>query len=569
MRSIKAYIQALIVISLTLTFSNVQAATPAEIEQQKAIWRRLEQAEEAKRQQDEEQARLNEPNVSLQQAKKRKKIIELPEEEVSFHIKEIVIQSPSPYTFPWLKKLVLPYKDKKIGVEGINLIAQMLTERIIDKGYVTTQITIPEQDLTTGTLILQVIPGTISNIRFLQPNNWGSWRTAFPTKKDKILNIKSLEQGLEQMKRVPNQDVKMELVPGEQLGQSDVVIQLKRTKPWSISFSLDDSNLKSTGRLQTSANITIYNPTGLNDTLNYSYGQDAEGQSSKHGNKNYSLSYSIPYGNYTFNISKYRSHFYQTVPSMIPFKSSNEIETFELGVQKLLYRDKTTKTQASFKIMTRDRRSFIDDIEILVQRQNTTAFQLGLMHRKYLGQGSLDLMLNYQRGVPWFGAKRGIGDGEPDMPTSHYDLVSLNIYFATPFKIGTVATRYNFTLRGQYSNDILYSSEQFSIGGRYSVRGFDGEQTLAAENGFYIRNELSFPLKKLPVEIYAGVDYGHVWGPSDTYLPGRQLVGTVLGLRGNLLKQLQFDCFIGTPIYKPKGIKTAKTALGFQIYLSF
>ena len=67
----------------------------------------------------------------------------------------------------------------------------------------------------------------------------------------------------------------------------------------------------------------------------------------------------------------------------------------------------------------------------------------------------------------------------------------------------------------------------------------------------------------------AELDLGHVWGPSDEYLLGKNLAGAVFGIRGNLLKGLQYDAFIGTPIYKPEGFKTSKTALGFQVYYQF
>ena len=113
---------------------------------------------------------------------------------------------------------------------------------------------------------------------------------------------------------------------------------------------------------------------------------------------------------------------------------------------------------------------------------------------------------------------------------------SLNI--GTPVKLGKAIGRYTFTARGQYTNNTLYGTEHFSIGGRYTVRGFDGEQTLAAENGFFLRNELGIPLTKLNMEPYIGMDYGRVWGPSSEYLLGNELAGIVFGLRGTLAKGL-------------------------------
>ena len=43
------------------------------------------------------------------------------------------------------------------------------------------------------------------------------WKTAFPIKEGDILNIRRLEQGLEQMKRVSSSDVSMKLLPADNI----------------------------------------------------------------------------------------------------------------------------------------------------------------------------------------------------------------------------------------------------------------------------------------------------------------------------------------------------------------
>ena len=253
----------------------------------------------------------------------------------------------------------------------------------------------------------------------------------------------------------------------------------------------------------------------------------------------------------------------------MPFLSSGQTDGMEISVQKLLYRDRTRKTQGQFKLIKRKRHSFINDTEIEVQRQETTAYQLGLLHRQYWGSSTIDMPLYYQKGMPWWQAEPGLTDQVEGTATTRYSLYGLNLNIAAPVKLGKVQGRYTFNLRGQYTTDVLYGADQFSIGGRYTVRGFDGEQTLSAENGIIIRNELSVAIPELRLEPYLGLDLGHVWGPSDEYLLGKNLAGAVFGIRGNLLKGLQYDTFIGTPIYKPEGFKTSKTALGFQVYYQF
>jgi hemolysin activation/secretion protein len=108
----------------------------------------------------------------------------------------------------------------------------------------------------------------------------------------------------------------------------------------------------------------------------------------------------------------------------------------------------------------------------------------------------------------------------------------------------------------------------FSIGGRYTVRGFDGEASLMGERGWLLRNDIGWALGASGAELYVGIDYGRVGGPSTEWLIGRRLSGGVIGLRG-AVKGLNYDLFVGAPISKPEGYRTAKTTAGFNLNFSF
>ncbi|KXU85379.1 hypothetical protein CI15_19570 [Paraburkholderia monticola] len=104
------------------------------------------------------------------------------------------------------------------------------------------------------------------------------------------------------------------------------------------------------------------------------------------------------------------------------------------------------------------------------------------------------------------------------------------------------------------------------------MRGFDGETMLAAERGFYWRNELQLPIGSTGQSFYAAIDYGHVFGPSAVYLAGTRLAGAVVGIKGSTSAKagaLAYDLFAGTPIYKPSSFSTAQVTLGFQVTAQF
>lgn len=130
-------------------------------------------------------------------------------------------------------------------------------------------------------------------------------------------------------------------------------------------------------------------------------------------------------------------------------------------------------------------------------------------------------------------------------------------------KFGNRQGSYSLNIRGQYTNNTLFTTDQFSIGNRYTVRGFDGEETLTAEKGIYLRNEFSIPTEP-GHEMYIGLDYGHVSGPSAKALVGQTLIGSAVGFRGSI-GRVNYDVFTGWPIKKPKDFKTANQVFGFQI----
>mgnify|MGYP006176859195 CR=1 FL=1 len=98
------------------------------------------------------------------------------------------------------------------------------------------------------------------------------------------------------------------------------------------------------------------------------------------------------------------------------------------------------------------------------------------------------------------------------------------------------------------------AAERFAIGGRHTVRGFDGGYSLSAESGWSWRNELSTPLGDTGVSVFAGLDHGQVRGPSADLLVGTRLTGAVVGLRRCPCAPgaLQFELFAGWPLRRPR-----------------
>ncbi|WP_434133314.1 ShlB/FhaC/HecB family hemolysin secretion/activation protein [Sporomusa sphaeroides] len=524
-----------------------------------------EQNRKARQAEQERSQRQQGNDVFLQKEKRGSESIVLPAETPSFPISTIKIEGDETGHFPWVHDITGKYQGQKIGWQGINLIVKTLTNAFIDRGYVTTRVLIPQQDISSGVLTLQIVPGTIKDIQLSGSAGSADWRSAFPARPGDILNLRDLEQGLEQMKRVPSQDAELQLLPGDKPGESIVQITVTRTKPWKVILSLDDSGSKATGKLQASETLSVDNLFGINDLFHISFNKDAEKNGYRYGTRGDSFSYSAPHGYWTYSLSSSVYKYHQTIDNYgTAFVASGQTRNLEVKAEKLVYRDQTRKTSLAFSVTKAASKSYIDDTEIEIQRRKTTAAKLALNHRQYNGQTVVDYTLAYKRGVPWFGAQDDPADSAPGEPTTHYNLWTLDASLITPVSLGKTKASYNVALHGQYTKDLLYASEFLSIGNRYTVRGFDGEQTLAAENGWYLRNELSIPIQDSDSEVYLAVDAGQISGASADQTFGKSLMGSALGLRGNLGGAL-YDVFIGTPIKRPSGMKVPEQVLGFQL----
>jgi hemolysin activation/secretion protein len=477
-------------------------------------------------------------------------------------------QDPFAFALDWVRH----YEGACIGRQGIDLIVKGLSQTILSRGYVTTRVLLAQQDISSGALRIALIPGVIRQLRFADPVTRGTWKTAFPTRGADLLNLRDLEQGLEQMKRPSSQDVDMQIVPADVPGESDVVISVKHSKPWTLAASIDNSGLRATGKLQGNLSLSVDNPLGLNDTFNVDASQDLEFGDRQLGSHGWNGSYAIPWGYWTATLSGSTNTYYQQIAGVNQtFVSSGNSQTAGIKLQRVISRSQSDVLGLEFQLIKRFGASFIDDTEIAQQRRDNTFVEAGLTDRHYFGKAQFDGTLAYRQGIGWLGATPDTS-AQSGGSTYRFHMETLDANLSVPFRIASQDFAYVATVHGQYTPDELFFIDDLSIGNRYTVRGFDGETTLAAERGFYWRNELQMPLGTTGQALYAGVDYGHLWGPSAAFLAGTQLAGAVMGVRGHLSagpSAFSYDVFAGTPLYKPAEFPTANVTVGFQLSAQF
>ena len=518
----------------------------------------------------------------------------LPSEDPCFVIQQLDLQvhasagvaRPSPDPWRWLLAAAAgPLQDDSpvhrcMGPKSIELILARLQNALIQQGWVTTRVLAGAQDLSRGVLTLTVVPGRIGAIALTEPVDLRARIiNAMPAKAGDLLNLRDIEQALENFKRVPTAQADIAITPAEgaegqpaQLGESDLRISYKQGFPFRVALSADDSGSKATGKYQGSASINYDNFLTLNDllyiTLSHDLGGGQGAGRQAQGTRGKSVHYSMPWGYWLVGASVNTSRYFQSVAGLNQnYVYSGTSSMSEISLARVVQRDTSGKTTLSLKAFQRQSNNFIDDTEVQVQRRRVGGWQVGAAHQQAIGPAKLDLSLAYKRGTGAFGSQaapeQAFGEG-----TARFALTSFEAALSWPFALGAQSVRYNAVGRGQTNHTPLTAQDRFAIGGRFSVRGFDGESSLSAERGWLMRHELSASLGASGQWAYVGLDHGEVSGPSSDFLVGTRLTGAVLGLRGSV-NAFQYDAFVGAPVRKPAYFRTAPVTAGISLSLAF
>lgn len=499
-------------------------------------------------------------------------------ESPCFRIDSVALVGDAADRFQWALSAAAQGGDSAegrcLGAQGINLVMRRIQNAIIAKGFVTTRIFAGPQDLMQGELTLTIVPGRIREIRYADGSDGQqvTLNTAVPASAGDILNLRDIEQGLENLKRVPTAEADIQIAPTNSAGESDLVITRRQALPLRASLSMDDSGSKSSGRYQGAFSLSVDNPLRLNDLFYINAGHSLFGDSnprdSQKGTENYSAYYSVPYGYWLLSFSASQYDYHQTVSGyQADYKYSGKSKNADARLSRILYRDGSRKTTASVRGWMQESKNFIDDAEVEIQRRRTAGWEIGLSHREFIGSAIVDANVSWRQDTGAFNAipapEEEFGEG-----TSRPRILNADLQYNQPFSLGPLNLRYSNLWRAQWNQTALVPNDRFSIGNRYTVRGFDGEYTLSGERGWFVRNDLGLALGNYNQELYVGMDYGEVDGPSTEWIIGRHLAGAVVGLRGGY-KSFSYDLFTGWPVSKPDGMPVSSVTYGFNASLSF
>jgi hemolysin activation/secretion protein len=387
------------------------------------------------------------------------------------------------------RTLVAPFEGQCLDNARLNDLLGTLTKHYIARGLITSRAYLAPQDLSAGELTVLMIEGKLDGFETEgRPSQREIWMT-HPGQTGELLNLRALEQMVDQLGRLPSRAVTLDILPvPDAPGHSRIRVQAEDQKPWRIGLRGNNLGDKATGRHQTSAFAVLDSPLGLADQISLSAGRDVNGGHGKHSD-NQSIHYSLPFGWWTLSAGHNRSWYESRNDSAgFTFNTSGRSEVTHLRLDRLLHRDATSKTGAALSLSHLYANNYFENVLLDISSYRLSETDLSVNHGRRIGNTFLNLDIGWQRGIGAWDAQ-GHGHSPSGQPDARYNKYTLTLSALHPFSIKDEQFSLESLAWGQHSEDTLFSPQRVGLGGLGSVRGFK-DQTLYGNSGGYWRNQL-------------------------------------------------------------------------------
>lgn len=384
--------------------------------------------------------------------------------------------------------LYSPLIGKQVTLKEMEAVAKKIESRYDERGYLTTNVYVPEQEIKDGKVRIEALEGRIGNVR-IEDSKW------FPSKllrkyihavKNEIFNIQKLQKDILRINQNPDISVRAALEPSKEAGASDVVLKVKDKFPYHTGVGVDNQGTRLSGYYRTSLYFRSSDLTAHNDPLFVSV------LLSK-GSRGEFVGYTLPVdtrGNALgFDFSYFTS---KTLKEYSPFDMTGDTLTFTPHMTNELYLAENFQASLesgidikSIKKKSTGSKQTDDQLRLLYTMLNFSSSD------SFLGGGWNSFSPRFT-----FSAANFLGSSDRNHPNASRAATggAFVVYEHDVSRTQRLPFESSLSIRSQLqlSSRTLPTSEQFQLGGANSVRGYP-EGDYLADDGAVLNLDLLFP----------------------------------------------------------------------------
>ena len=421
-----------------------------------------------------------------------------------------------------IAEVTAPFTNRTLLTEDLERLRLSLTLLYINKGYLTSGAIIPDQDVASGVITVQMIEGKLTRID-VEGNRWFrssylSDRLSLGSRTPVTLDpLQEQLQLLQQDRRIER--VNAELRPGDQRGDSVLNVHVKDRNPFHARMEVNNYQTPLVGEIRGIGTLVDDNLTGHGDPLSLSYGQ------SSGAFPIVDASYALPLNRYGTTFSPYyrRYDFKLIEPPFGPLNLNTDTEIIGMSLRHPIYKTVTDEVALSIIGEHLYTQSFIGNVGIPLSpgfSQTGVATVSALRFAQDWTHRTLDTVLavrsRFSVGLDVLSATM---NANPDTPDGQFFSWLGQVQAIKQFGENLFGMQLLGRMDLQLTNSPLFPLEQVALGGRYTVRGYR-EVTILRDNSFIASVEPRFPLLRWAngepmVQFAPFMDFANGWNLGD------------------------------------------------------
>ncbi|MBF0123854.1 MAG: ShlB/FhaC/HecB family hemolysin secretion/activation protein [Magnetococcales bacterium] len=406
-------------------------------------------------------------------------------------VREVRIEGNTVLSDVEAQALVAPWLNRELAIEDLLQLKDEVTRWYVERGYVTSGATLPDQQVSDGVIRLQVVEGVLSDVEISGNTNLRSRYISerLPSSPQQVLNIRDLEEQFQILRQKEMiEQLHAELRPGPTLGQAVMAVRVEERRPWQVWAGYNNQGSPNMGAQRLSVGATHRSVLGWGDQL------EGEVLHSK-GEDHYAVSYTMPLVGLGLPDSALFLKSGHSGSSVVvtPFDAINisgNSRTHAMGLRHALWKTTADEALLSLSFQHRDSQTFLmgapyrftpsdPEARTII---NSLNFAQEWHHRDQ--QQALSLLSTFSKGVPnESGSRFWAWLGQAQWARQ------------LPFLTSSLLTR----LAYRWASEPMVATEKFTLGGMNTVRGYR-EGLVSRDRGVLANFEWRVPTPlKLPV----------------------------------------------------------------------
>ena len=460
-----------------------------------------------------------------------------------------------------LAEALRSFLGEPLTESGLDQLIETLLRYYEAQDRPVTDIYAPDQDLAGGTIELMVIDGLVGSVGMQMGGifNEDLLAGAVRLQGGEVLLTSELQRHLDWFNRNPFRPAALYAAPGAGAGEADLVFAFSERRPWRVYAGYENSGAEVSGENRFLTGFNWGNVFGLDQSLSYQFTTaDSLDELSAHA-----VNWEIPIHS--------RHHFLRLTGSWAEISTQGYLAgllvdsagtSWQLGasygVQLNRWNDFRQELSVGAEFKSSD--NFLvyggleggpgAGVEVIQFRTDYRA------RRQFANRGSLELNASVVGSPGELGGRNSTSDFQDFRPGAEASYL-----YGRARAVWTKRLPGAWTLRArgqfQVGSGALLPTEQLSLGGHATVRGFE-ERDFLADRGYLLSAEVRTPPVTLPtgehfpvqVQFLGFLDHGGGW--RDEITPGREdqesLTSVGAGLRAQVGRHLNLRADVGVPL---------------------